>query len=80
MVRRRTAATLSLSPVPTPQIIDSYSLRADHLGTLLVRGLSLAFKATPSWAEFVREFRGRSYLAKGLDHLEHPAAPLLHHW
>jgi hypothetical protein len=79
MVRRRSTETTSLSPVPPPEIIDNYSLRADRLGTL-VRGLSLAFEAAPSWAEFVREFRGRSYLAEELDHLEHPAAPLLRHW
>jgi hypothetical protein len=33
-----------------------------------------------TWEEFVEEFRGRSYLATELDHVEHPAAELLRQW
>ncbi len=33
-----------------------------------------------SWEEFINEFRGPSYLAQDLDHVEHPSGELLPHW
>lgn len=59
--------------------VDSLKLRNDRLGTL-VRQLTSAFRASPSWETFVQEFRGRSYLASELDHIDHPAAELLRKW
>ena len=61
------------------QPIDTLKLRNDRLGTL-VRELASSFLSSPSWETFVDEFRGRSYLADELDHIDHPAADLLRQW
>jgi hypothetical protein len=47
---------------------------------MLVSQLISKYELLSSWEEFVEDFRGRSYLATELDHIEHPAAELLHQW
>jgi hypothetical protein len=54
-------------------------VRQDCLDTL-VRSLTSEFKAATSWEEFVTSFRGKSYLSPNLEHLDHPAGPLLCNW
>jgi predicted CXXCH cytochrome family protein len=51
----------------------------DHLGALVTE-LASQFEAASSWENFVATFRGNSYLADGLDHINHPAAKLLREW
>jgi hypothetical protein len=71
----KTPSRLSASSQP----VDTNQLRRDHLGTL-VNQLISHFELSSSWEEFVKDFRGRSYLATELDHVEHPAAELLRQW
>jgi hypothetical protein len=59
--------------------IKPYELRTDRLGTL-VCNLARDLDAAGSWTDFVKDFRGRPYLAKELDGVEHPAANLLREW
>ena len=89
--KRKTAPTTASSAPKRPasarrkkvstssQHIDTLRLRNDRLGTL-VRELASSFLSSPSWETFVDEFRGRSYLADELDHIDHPAADLLRQW
>ena len=59
--------------------VNPPEVRADRLGTL-VSSLARQLQSAESWEDFVLAFRGRSYLAEDLDHLNHPAADLLRHW
>ena len=59
--------------------VDTKRMRNDRLGTLVSELASLLHTAD-SWEEFARDFQGRSYLAEGLDSVDHPAAPLLRRW
>ena len=59
--------------------VDTTKLRNDRLGTLVTK-LTSAYHHAPSWETFVNEFRGRSYLAKNIDDIEHPASELLRQW
>ena len=61
------------------QAVPTLQLRNDRLGTL-VRELTSALSESSSWEAFVDKFRGRSYLARELDHIDHPAAELLRLW
>jgi hypothetical protein len=47
---------------------------------MLVSLLTSEFEAAASWEEFVTSFRGESYLSPNLEHLDHPAGPLLCEW
>ena len=58
---------------------DTSKLRNDRLGTL-VRDLVQQYKQASSWEDFVKQFRGPSYLSEELDTLDHPAAALLKLW
>ena len=70
---RRSSVTHSSQAVPTLQ------LRNDRLGAL-ARELTSAMSNSPSWESLVSDFRGRPYLARELDDLDHPAAELLRDW
>ena len=59
--------------------VNPCELRADRLGTL-VSSLVKELRSAESWEDFVLSFRGRSYLADSLDHVDHPAAGLLRQW
>ena len=59
--------------------LDTKRLRNDRLGTL-VSALTTAFDQSQSWEDFVKSFRGRSYLSPTIDDLDHPAANLLREW
>ena len=47
---------------------------------MLVSDLCNKLLQSESWEDFAAAFRGPSYLAQGLDDLDHPAAELLQHW
>ena len=59
--------------------VNPYAVRTDRLGTL-VSSLVDRLQSAESWEDFVLSFRGRSYLADDLDHVDHPATGLLRHW
>ena len=58
---------------------DTSEIRNDCLGTL-VRDLVKQYQRASSWEDFVKQFRGPSYLSENLDSLDHPAAVLLKLW
>ena len=59
--------------------VNALQLRNDRLGAL-VRELCSTFSDAESWEEFVNAFRGPSYLASGLEDIDHPATELLRKW
>jgi hypothetical protein len=71
----KTPSRLSASSQP----VDTNQLRQDRLGTL-VSQLITKFELSSSWEKFIKDIRGRSYLATELDNIEHPAAELLRQW
>ena len=76
--RPAVAAPKKSSAKTSSHHVDTAQLRHDRLGTL-VPDLCKHYYEASSWEEFVKEFRGPSYLAQDLDDVDHPAAELLCH-
>ena len=75
--RRHASPTTRANTTSVP--FDTSEIRNDRLGTL-VRDLVKQYKQASSWEDFVKQFRGPSYLSEALDSLDHPAAELLKLW
>ena len=58
---------------------DTTRIRNDRLGALVL-DLASKFRQASSWEEFVKGFRGPSYLSNELDHLDHPTVSVLRQW
>jgi len=90
---KRKASSLQrpqLASVGTPTVVvdktnrsstpcDTTRIRNDRLGALVL-DLASKFRQASSWEEFVKGFRGPSYLSNELDHLDHPAVSVLRQW
>ena len=72
-------STLSARSNPTRTRLDPHSSQRDRLGTL-VSELTTAYSNSASWEDFVKNFRGRSYLSPDLHLQDHPATELLKKW
>ena len=77
--RGRATASIAATSKTTKTLVNTKQLRSDRLGTLVAQ-LSQSLDSSASWENFVTSFRGRSYLSSGLDHVDHPASPLLRDW
>ena len=77
LLRTRTPSTTRANTASVP--FDTSEIRNDRLGTL-VRELVDRYNQAFSWEDFVKQFRGPSYLSEDLEDLDHPAASLLLRW
>ena len=72
---KRPGPNLAAAPSAKKHIV-AYSLLHDRLGTS-VADLSRRLHSAPSWASFVHDVRGPSYLASTIQDIPHTAAPYL---
>ena len=73
--RKRPPASATTDASPTKKILANPYIK-DRLGTLVANFCS-SLDAAASWEEFAHHVHGRSYLSENIDHIDHPARPLL---
>ena len=61
---------------PGPGVSKKYKFGNDDLGKLVRESVDL-LSASLSWEHYVAQLRGRSHIAPNVEHLKHPAGPLL---
>ena len=61
---------------PCPRDTKKHKFGNDTLGKLIDSSVAL-LSASSSWQQYVSSVRGPSHISSSVDHLPHPAAPLL---